>query len=129
VNGHEYGSAEELPEDLRQAYERAMSAGSGPSKVKIVFNGNEYGSVDEMSSDVRRTYEGALAAVKTEFPFHEWKSEEKKPISPAGGWKEEFSLSKKAVGKLSVSSSGARWFILGIGILFGLAALYFLNIK
>jgi len=121
VNGHEYGNVEELPGDLRQAYDRAMSAMPGSSKVKIVFNGKEYESKDEMPSDVRRIYEGAIAATKMRFSFQEWKSDQKTPISPAGG--------KDAFGKVGASASGARWFILGLGILLGFTALYFLSIK
>jgi hypothetical protein len=124
VNGHEYGGAEELPEDLRKAYDQAMSAASASSKVKIVLNGKEYGSVGEMSSDVRRIYEGAMAAVKTELPFHKWKAREEGFAPPAGGWEKGFSFSERAAGKVSVSRSWVRWLILGFGILLLLIGVY-----
>lgn len=129
VNGHEYGSVEELPDDLRQAYNRAMSTVPELSKAKIVFNGREYGSKEEMPSEVRSIYEIAMAAAKMKFPFQEWKSDEKAPISPAGVWKKEFTPSEKAVAKVSVSGSGTRWFLLGLGIFLGLGVLYFLNLR
>lgn len=75
-NGHEYASVNEMPSDLRQAYERAMKAladsdGDGVPDViehlsgdtvstttsKIVVNGREYASVDDMPHDVRQVYE------------------------------------------------------------------------
>lgn len=77
VNGREYGSVEELPADVRQAYERAMAAvphgnaagaaEAAPREVrtvvnsKIVFNGQEYSSVDAMPPEVRSVYEGLMS--------------------------------------------------------------------
>jgi RNase P/RNase MRP subunit p29 len=78
VNGREYGSVEEMPPDVRQAYERMRSAfvdsdrdgvpdmfeGRDANVVsvtrqKIVVNGREYGGADEMPLDVRRAFESA----------------------------------------------------------------------
>jgi len=75
-NGREYSSADEMPADVREAYERitktfADSDGDGVPDVieglggntvstttgKIVVNGREYSSVDEMPPDVRQIYE------------------------------------------------------------------------
>ena len=75
-NGREYASVNEMPPDVRQAYERTMrifadSDGNGVPDVleglggntasttmsKIVVNGREYASVDEMPSDARQVYE------------------------------------------------------------------------
>jgi hypothetical protein len=81
VNGREYGSVEEMPPDVRQAYERMRSAvvdsdGDGVpdrfegkdanfvsvTRQRIVVNGREYGSVEEMPPDVRRAFESAREA-------------------------------------------------------------------
>ncbi|MFI5143066.1 MAG: hypothetical protein ACHQQS_03280 [Thermoanaerobaculales bacterium] len=69
--GKEYESIDELPEAVRQAYERAMAGGGQagfPTAVqsqpgKIVFNGHEYGGIATMPPDVRNAYEGVMRAV------------------------------------------------------------------
>ena len=62
-NGQEYGSADEMPEDVRRLYRAAiaLAAKGGPnvkvsSITQIVFNGKTYNSVDEMPPDVRVMY-------------------------------------------------------------------------
>lgn len=70
VNGKEYGSLEEMPPDIREAYEKAVSKegaiGHGSiSSGKIVFNGQEYESVDSMSTDIRQMYETIMKKVKS----------------------------------------------------------------
>ncbi len=124
VNGHEYSSEEELPEELRKAYNQAMRAAPASPKAKIVINGKEYGSVGEMSSDVRQIYEGAMAAAKMEFPFHKWKAGGEGFAPPAGGWEKGFSLSGRTAGKVSASRSWVPWFVLGFGISLVLIAVY-----
>ena len=64
VNGKEYGSIEEMPENIRQTYEKATSSlrtNSGTSlegtKKKIKFNGQEYENAEAMPLDVRQTYD------------------------------------------------------------------------
>jgi hypothetical protein len=68
VNGREYSSVEEMPEDIRRAFERAIAgtsgAGVGGAATRIVFNGREYGSVTEMPEDVRRLYDDAMSMVQ-----------------------------------------------------------------
>ncbi|MEW6358863.1 MAG: hypothetical protein AB1696_21200 [Planctomycetota bacterium] len=80
-NGQEYSSVDDMPADVRRAYERVMGMfadrdGDGvPDSVqqsdgaftadvvtKIVVNGREYNSLDEMPNDVRRMYEMAMSA-------------------------------------------------------------------
>jgi hypothetical protein len=70
-NGKTYGSLEELPENVRQAYEKAMAAtgaghsgGAAEARVKITFNGTEYESLDAMPPDERRVYESVVGAVE-----------------------------------------------------------------
>lgn len=73
VNGKEYGSLEEMPAPIREAYEKAVSKEGGLehgnissiSPGKIVFNGQEYESVDSMPSDIRQMYETIMKKVKS----------------------------------------------------------------
>ena len=53
VNGKEYGSVEEMPANIRQAYDKALESRKG----KIMFNGKKYENVEAMPPDVRQTYE------------------------------------------------------------------------
>lgn len=69
VNGKEYSSPDEMPPEIRRAYERAMAqvaAGrdtlSARSGLRVIFNGQEYHSVEEMPAVVRHVYESAMAA-------------------------------------------------------------------
>ncbi len=65
VNGKEYGSLEELPEDVRREVEKRLSAGAGGpepalsvnTETRIVFNGEEYDSLESMPEDERRICE------------------------------------------------------------------------
>jgi hypothetical protein len=73
INGKEYNSIEEMPQDIRDAFEKAMASktGSGlqmnpaPVQTKIIFNGTEYQSIDAMPQDVRQLYEKVLKAAET----------------------------------------------------------------
>jgi hypothetical protein len=73
INGKEYGSLEDMPEDVRLAFEKkAGSAGSNtpgiPAKMPspIVFNGIEYPGIDEMPTYARNLYEQAMAAAEAD---------------------------------------------------------------
>lgn len=72
VNGKEYGSVDEMPEQVRDAYKKAAETlGTGTTgaphiqatSTKIVFNGQEYPDKESMPSDVRKMYEGVMQAV------------------------------------------------------------------
>ncbi len=74
-NGKVYDSLEELPEDVRQAYEKATAGsaagfpgGAPAATAKIVFNGTEYESPDAMPLEVRTLYESVIRAVETGHP-------------------------------------------------------------
>jgi len=74
VNGKAYSSVEEMPEDLRHAYELAISnigreghgIQPGSPQTRVVFNGHEYESLDDMPEDVRRMYTAAMMAVEAQ---------------------------------------------------------------
>jgi hypothetical protein len=70
VNGKEYNSIEEMPPDIRSAFEKAMAVQADkaiPSVTqnKIIFNGIEYKKIEDMPPDVRMLYEKALDAVQS----------------------------------------------------------------
>ena len=58
--GQEYSSVEELPPEVRAAYEKAMATGGASVSTKIVFNGQEYASLDQMPAAQRKLYQYAL---------------------------------------------------------------------
>jgi hypothetical protein len=75
VNGREYGSVEEMPARIRDAYARAIgetallrSGARLATKLnaKITFNGVEYNSPSEMPVTERRMYQDTLAALVPE---------------------------------------------------------------
>jgi hypothetical protein len=83
VNGKHYASVEDMPADVRHAYERALSmsggnthslltfaSSSGNAQVatvsRIVINGQEYATVDQMPADVRRLYDGIVATLEAD---------------------------------------------------------------
>ncbi len=74
VNGREYQNPEEMPQDVRKAYDDAMQnmgrnkegACLSASSARIVFNGREYATEDEMPDEERNLYYSALGAVKAE---------------------------------------------------------------
>ena len=73
INGKEYNSIEEMPPDIRNAFEKAMASQTGSGQqinpvtmhTKIVFNGTEYQSIDAMPQDVRQLYEKVLKSAET----------------------------------------------------------------
>jgi len=56
----EYSSVEELPPEVRAAYEKVMATGGASVSTKIVFNGQEYASLELMPAPERQLYEDAL---------------------------------------------------------------------
>jgi hypothetical protein len=85
VNGQDYGSVNDMPPEVRQAYEEALAVmrgakhgrfldklGSGMranvqmvSNAKVVFNGQEYAGVEQMPAKVRQLYQAVMAAVES----------------------------------------------------------------
>ena len=71
-NGREYANADEMPSDVRAAYDRAVdempplhSGARLAAKLnaKIIVNGNEFSNAGEMSVDARHLYHEALEAL------------------------------------------------------------------
>ncbi|MDD5599457.1 MAG: hypothetical protein PHV82_16030 [Victivallaceae bacterium] len=69
INDKEYNSIEEMPPDIRAAFEKAMASPSNQINIssqqtKIVFNGIEYKNIEEMPQDIRQLYEKVITAAK-----------------------------------------------------------------
>ena len=72
INGKEYTSIEEMPDEVRAVFQKAMDqqAGMGQTthssltKAKIVFNGTEYYKIESMPQDVRQLYEKVLGVAE-----------------------------------------------------------------
>jgi len=73
-NGREYANADEMPVDVRAAYDRAVddpgilhSGARLAAKLnaKIIVNGDEFSNAGEMSVDDRHLYHEALEALFT----------------------------------------------------------------
>ena len=70
-----YRSLEEMPPEVRRAFEEAMASSNKPTDVqlsaetrisaesveRIIIDGQEFSSVEEMPADIRGTYELAMA--------------------------------------------------------------------
>jgi len=74
INGKEYNSIEEMPDDVRETFEKAMASKSGPDHqlnsatvrtTRINFNGKEYQHIDSMPPDVRNVYEKVMKAAES----------------------------------------------------------------
>jgi hypothetical protein len=73
INGKEYNSLEEMPDDIREVLKKALDsrAGSGHwinsemTRSRIIFNGTEYDSLAAMPQDVRQLYEKVLRAAES----------------------------------------------------------------
>jgi hypothetical protein len=134
VNGKEYGSVDEMPGPVRDAYEKAGKNAPGPghrpilsaTTTKIVFNGQEYSNVDAMPADIRQMYQSIMKVVQ---------SGGSAPGDNAGGKIggttttrniDGFPVSSDAPSPLAPESLSSRKLILGVAILVLLAGLYFL---
>ena len=71
-NGREYANADEMPVDVRAAYDRAVDEMprlhtgarlAAKLNAKIIVNGNEFSNAGEMSVDDRHLYHEALEAL------------------------------------------------------------------
>ena len=61
-NGREYSSPDELPPEVRAAYEKAIT--DGEIKRRIVLNGQEFESENEMPGDERRLYDDVMSVIE-----------------------------------------------------------------
>lgn len=124
VNGKEYASLDELPDDIRRALQKTLKEDKSKVEVNIdtsiVFNGKGYNGVDQMPAETRQAYEKVMKAVGTgDFASHALDE-----IGGAPGKKASFSFNAKAPGATFSFSLGPVFAVL---ILIALAAgFYFL---
>ncbi len=79
INGKEYNSIEEMPDDIREIFKKTMDSRTGighkirhaAERTKIVINGTEYDSIDAIPQDVRRLYENVLKGAEAGTVLHE----------------------------------------------------------
>ena len=139
VNGREYSSVDEMPDDLRRAYERSMANLSREGDVinpaapqqEITFNGKEYGNVDEMPEDLRRLYDAAMMTVEAHGSIGAGTTRTQEP-RPAPLWRDgSASESPSSMAPIDVggdtASSFSRMVTLGIVVLMLVGALYYLS--
>ncbi len=67
INGKEYNSIEEMPDNIREIFKKTIGSQTGlvheisrTTRAKIIFNGTEYENVDVIPQDVRQLYENVL---------------------------------------------------------------------
>jgi hypothetical protein len=73
INGKVYHSIEEMPEDIKETFRKAMASQTGASgatdktsvRTKVVFNGTEYDSIEAMPENVRQLYDQVLKSAGT----------------------------------------------------------------
>ena len=134
VNGKEYASVEEMPPELREAYEKAVRSGAGVRiekpqisvESKIVFNGQEYRSLEAMPEEVRRVYQSVMKSVETGEASTEFLSAALGDESTMPNRSAAFHTSVDLAKPIEPTSSTPRWIIVGLGLLGVIIMLYYL---
>jgi hypothetical protein len=134
VNGKEYTSVEEMPPELREAYEKAVRSGAGVRiekpqvsvESKIVFNGQEYRSLEAMPEEVRRVYQSVMKSVETGSASPELLSAALGDESTTPRRSATFHTSLDLAKPIEPTSSTPRWIIVGLGLLGLIIMLYYL---
>src|SRR2546423_14930641 len=66
--GQEYSSLDQLPPEVRMAYESALAQGTAPKATnrneQIVVNGQHFASANELSAAERQLYDDAISLVR-----------------------------------------------------------------
>jgi hypothetical protein len=65
-NGKEYANPDEMPPEIRTAYEQALAKGhisTRPQTTKITINGKTYESADDIPENLRPMYDQAMRSV------------------------------------------------------------------
>jgi hypothetical protein len=138
VNGKEYSSVEEMPPELREAYEKAVGSGTGVRiekpqarvTTKIVFDGKEYENLEAMPADVRRVYLSVMKSVETGEASPEMLSAILSDNRDLSGQSETAHISEDLPKPIEpVSSFAPRWIIFSLGLLGLVFLLYYLLAK
>ena len=137
VNGKEYNSVEEMPPELREAYEKAVRSGADVRiekpqvsvETKIVFNGKEYDSLETMPADIRRVYQSVMKSVETGEASPELLSAALGDESTPPRQGATFHTSVDRAKPIEPTSSTPRWVIGGLVLLGLVFVLYYLFAK
>lgn len=134
VNGKEYESLEDMPDDIRRGIEKAM-AKETRTKAKprfemssgIVVNGKEYDSIEEMPPDVREIYEELKEAIESGEMTDDAVSLAGEDITSKNLYSKAISYSGPGpIGPQSSFLSFPRWVKTGLFFIAVIMALYFL---
>jgi hypothetical protein len=131
VNGKEYSSVEEMPADVREAYEKARGT-SRIASTRFVFNGQAYESVEVMPDDVRRVYDKVITAAETgKIPAEVLSGTEIGPTTHVQDAKGAAgSVSRpRPIEPESILSLSPRILIVGLALLTLLLGLYFVTVR
>jgi hypothetical protein len=134
VNRKEYASVEEMPPELREAYEKAVRSGAGVRiekpqvsvESKIVFNGREYRSLEAMPEVVRRVYQSVMKSVETGEASPELLSAALGDESTMPHENQAIYTSVDLAKPIEPTSSMPRWIIAGMVLLGLVFVLYYL---
>ncbi len=127
VDRKEYGSVEEMPSDVREAYEKAKGT-ARTAATRIVFNGQEYQSVEAMPPDLRQVYEKLMKGAETgQIPSDVFSGAEFGGTTPGQGGKSvvrSFDIPRPIEPESTLSLS-PRMLIFGLALLILLMGLYY----
>ena len=134
VNGKEYTSVEEMPPELREAYEKTVRSGAGvriekpqvSMESKIVFNGQEYSNFNAMPEEARKVYQSVMKSVETGTASPELLSAALGDESTTPRRSATFPTSLDLAKPIEPASSTPRWIIVGLGLLGVIIILYYL---
>ena len=134
VNGKEYTSVEEMPPELREAYEKAVRSGAGVRiekphvsvEGKIVFNGQEYRSLVAMPEEVRRIYQSVMKSVETGEASTEFLSAALGDEATRPHQNQAIYTPVDLAKPIEPTSSMPRWIIAGVVLLGLVFVLYYL---
>ena len=131
VKGKEYGSVEEMPSSVREAFEKARGT-SGRVVAKIVLNGQEYQSIDAMPPDVRQAYDKLMSVAETgEVPSEVLSGGEFTTLTPGRGGKSvaRSHNTPRPIEPESTLSFSPRTLIVGLALLILLLGLYYISAR
>jgi len=127
VDKKQYGSAEEMPSDVREAYEKAKGT-ARTTATRILFNGREYPSVEAMPPDIRQVFEKVLRGAETgKIPSDVLSGAELGGTTPGEGGKSVVRSygTPRPIEPVSTLSLSPRMLIVGLAVLILLMGLYY----
>jgi hypothetical protein len=119
VNGKDFKSIDELPENVRQVCENAISSGTSGHgnfvKTDIIFNGKHYTDIDAMPQEARDFYRQALQAAGLHQPGDGFVGGKQVHLGGDGnaGSRLKFNVSTTAIVPGSQLPKGMGWAIAG----------------